>query len=185
MNRPRPLGGGSLSLAFPVRVRKNSGMDIFEEFIGVVNALKAAKIEFAVCGGFAMALHGLPRFTQDIDLLVRPDDLEPIVDVVKSCGFDVDSGIMQFGIDTNRQTEIRRVNKIFGKEYLTLDLLIVGPSLDDVWARKVDFTYRDQTVPAVSAAGLIKMKRIAGRPQDLADIDRLENKNNDPAALPD
>ena len=154
-------------------------MDLFEEFIGVVTALKAANIEFAVCGGFAMALHGLPRFTKDIDLLVRPEDLELIVATVKPHGFDFDAGFMTFGIGTNRETRIRRINKLIGSEYLTLDLLIVGSELADVWALKTDFVLRNFTVPAVSATGLIKMKRIAGRPQDLVDIDRLGFKINE------
>lgn len=47
-------------------------MNLRDEFLGVLDALTGAGLDHAVCGGFAVAIHGYPRLTQDIDLLILP-----------------------------------------------------------------------------------------------------------------
>ena len=63
-------------------------MNLTDEFPALIVALQHAQIDFAVCGGMAMALHGFPRFTNDIDLLILPADLARTLAVAKQCGFD-------------------------------------------------------------------------------------------------
>jgi hypothetical protein len=159
-------------------------MDIYKEFIDIITALQAEKIDFTVCGGFAMALHGLARFTQDIDLLVREADVDKIVHLMKNFGFLIDAGIIPLAVQTRHAFQLRRVTKIIGQDYITLDLLIVGPSLEDVWQNRIRFDYAGNTVPTVSVLGLAKMKRLSGRLQDLADIERLGINPYDPAIQP-
>lgn len=160
-------------------------MELHEEFIRVAAALQSAKIDFAVCGGFAMAIHGFPRFTKDIDLLVLPGDVERIIPVVQSLGFDFDAGTMQLGVESRFPQDVRRINKVCGTEWLVLDLLIVNPRLDDVWKERETFAWGDVQIAVVAAAGLAKMKRRAGRPQDLVDIVRLGFDPDDPAIQAD
>ena len=50
--------------------------DLQEELLGLCQAFASEGIEYAVCGGMAVAVHGYPRATQDIDMLVREEDLE-------------------------------------------------------------------------------------------------------------
>jgi hypothetical protein len=50
--------------------------DIFEEFLGLIKKFNQRQIDYAVCGGWAMAIHGAPRATVDIDLLVSPENLK-------------------------------------------------------------------------------------------------------------
>ena len=159
-------------------------MNIYEEFVGIVTTLQAAKIDFAVCGGFAMAIHGLPRYTKDIDLLVRPEDVERVVRAVRVRDFIFDAGTMRFGEATPREQDVRRINKIVDRDLLTLDLLIVGRNLEGVWLGKEVYNWNDFDVCTVSALGLARMKRAAGRLQDLADIERLGIDPNDPAIQP-
>ena len=52
---------------------------LLDEFKSITAALNDAGIDYAVCGGWAMAIHGLPRATMDIDLLVLADDLDRIL----------------------------------------------------------------------------------------------------------
>ncbi len=156
-------------------------MDIFEEFIGVTKALQVANIEFAVCGGFAMALHGLPRFTEDIDLLVRRDDVERIVKLMSAIGFEFDAGTIPLAVRTRHPIALRRITKIVGENFVTLDLLSVNAGLDDVWRERETHALNGVNIPSVSVLGLAKMKRMAGRLQDLADIERLGVDPNDPA----
>lgn len=158
-------------------------MDLAEEFTALIIGLQAANIEFAVCGGVAMGLHGFPRFTKDIDFLMQPGDLSRVLAVAKNCGFEDQVVSMSLG-QAERACEIRRLNKFQGEDHLMLDLLLVVPSLQDVWSGKVPFAWRGLTVFAVSAAGLAKMKRLAARPQDLLDIETLGFKPDDPAIQP-
>ena len=63
--------------------------DLYEEFKSIVSALEERGIDYAVCGGLAMAVHGLPRATVDIDLLILAESLEEAKAVVRSLGYTI------------------------------------------------------------------------------------------------
>jgi hypothetical protein len=63
-------------------------------------------------------------------------------------------------------------------EALSLDLLLVTPQVQDVWETREKIDFLGKRLSVVSLSGLIKMKRLAGRPQDLADIHRIENEES-------
>lgn len=146
--------------------------DLYAEFIAITNALEQRGIEYAVCGGWAMALHGAPRATIDIDLLILADALDEVWQTAYSLGYDIKGLPMTFH---GGAVEIRRVSKIdeASGNVLTLDLLLVTPELQDVWATRERVTGVNESLTVVSRAGLIKLKTISGRMQDLADIERL------------
>jgi apolipoprotein N-acyltransferase len=154
-------------------------MNIAEEFVLVITTLQAAGIDFAVCGGVAKAVHGLPRFTRDINLLIQPSDLDAAIEALKACGYEFDSGNIPFAT-----VNIRRITKIVGPDFLVLDLMIVNDWLAEIWNKRERIEWNGNSVPAVSAVGLARMKRLAGRLQDLADIERLGFEINDPAIQP-
>ena len=159
-------------------------MDLFDEFQKVIVVLQREGIEFAVCGGIALALHGHPRFTSDVDLLVQPQDVERIVALLQAdLSFKFDAGQMPFG-QGSQQHMIRRITKIVGQDPLILVLLIVAPVLEDVWDSRETFAWRELRLPVVSAIGLAKMKRLAGRPQDLVDLASLGFDPNDSIIQP-
>ncbi len=143
---------------------------LLDEFKAITSALNEAGIEYAVCGGWAMAIHGLPRATMDIDLLVAADDVKKIWGIAQTLGYDVE------GLPLHFEIEIRRISKIDreSKKLITLDLLLVGDNSVDIWAKREEVKWREGTTWVVSKDGLIKMKRIAGRPQDLLDIEKLQ-----------
>jgi hypothetical protein len=159
-------------------------MNLTDEFTALIAALERAQIDFAVCGATAMALHGFPRFTNDIDLVILPRDLEKALAVAKECGFEDAPEAIRLGQQSGRPCEIWRINKFKGEEFLTLDFVLVTAVLEDVWAGRTRFAWKDRAVPVVSAAGLAKMKLIAGRPQDLVDIQTLGFRADDPAIQP-
>jgi hypothetical protein len=66
-------------------------------------------------------------------------------------------------------------------ELLTLDLIVVGAELEPVWDSRVVGTFRGRDIVVVSRDGLVTMKRIAGRDQDLVDIKALENPDDQDA----
>lgn len=150
-------------------------MDFYEELSGLIAALAEAGVDYAVCGGVALAIHGHPRFTKDIDLVVREDDLERIRRVAASVGFSLPALPMTFDAGSSKERRVHRLSKVDGEELLTLDLLVLrGSDFEGVWQDREEFAWRGRPVRAVSRRGLITMKRAAGRPQDLVDIELLE-----------
>ncbi len=149
-------------------------MDLEQELEHLISALDDEGIEYAICGGLAVAIHGYPRATRDIDLLVRKEALERVESAVAKAGFTLVSGIIPFNAGQELERNVYRISKARGEDLLTLDLLLVPPFLEDVWKSREKYRVGEHDYWIVSREGLIKMKRIAGRPQDLADLDRLE-----------
>ena len=148
---------------------------LLEEFKSITDALNNAGIDYAVCGGWAMAIHGLPRATIDIDLLILDEDLEQAWALARECGYDVEGLPLHF---SDGAIEIRRISKIDkeSKRLYTLDFLLVTESLRDIWSAREVIAWEDGVTRVVSKAGLIELKKIAGRDQDLVDIKELERK---------
>ena len=119
-------------------------MNLADEFTALIVGLQAAHIDFAVCGGWAMALHGFPRLTRDIDFLVQPDDLLRILDIAKKCGYEEVVETLTLGPRDNPTCVIRRINKFQAllrppEERLSVcvpSLLPPSPSLPDGQCRK-------------------------------------------------
>ncbi|HEY0427364.1 MAG TPA: nucleotidyltransferase family protein [Pyrinomonadaceae bacterium] len=149
---------------------------LLDELLQLISAFEENEIEYAVCGGLSLAIHGFARATLDIDILIQPESLEKAFKVGAENGFDI------HGLDISlkeRVVEIRRVSKIDSNgEVLSLDLLLVTPQVQDVWETREKIDFIGKKLLVVSREGLIKMKRLAGRPQDLADISRLENEES-------
>ena len=154
-------------------------MIIITELLALIAALKAANLSFAVCGGLAMAIHGHPRATQDIDLLVREEDLPAILKVAESVGFWIPSGRMPFRPNTSEAMEICRVSKAVDSTLIPLDLMIVTTFLEDVWESRIEGALGETRCDVVSRDGLIKMKTVAARKRDLDDIEKLTGNTSD------
>jgi hypothetical protein len=148
-------------------------MDLYSELLALLDVLEKESIEYALCGGVAVAFHGYPRFTKDIDILVRPQDLPRVKEAVARRGFVLDSGRLPFGLGTRNEREVHRISKVEGKEVLTLDLVLVNQVLDDVWNGRERFEWQGRQVQVVSREGLAVMKRLANRRQDLLDLEKL------------
>ena len=148
-------------------------MDLYEEFANIIEALEQSSAPYAVCGGLAVAFHGYPRFTKDIDLLVREEDLPLVKQAVEPLGYTVDAGPIPFDVGGPRHRVADRVSKIQQGEVLTLDLLVPSPALESIWNAQQVFEWEGRQVRIVSVDGLVRMKRLAGRRQDLLDIEKL------------
>ena len=73
-------------------------LDPVTELERLVDAFEADEVGYAVCGGLALAVHGHPRATKDVDLLVQPDELDRAIEVAKRVGFDIPARKMTFGL---------------------------------------------------------------------------------------
>ena len=149
---------------------------LLQELAEIISVLNHNEIEYAVCGGLALTIHGFPRATFDIDLLIKSNSLEEAYALAAEKGYDIKGLDMSF---KERAVEIRRVSKIDDDgEVLSLDLLLVTPQVDDVWETREKLVWENQDLWIVSREGLIKMKQLAGRAKDLIDIDRIQNEEN-------
>ena len=149
---------------------------LLDELSQLISALDENEIEYAVCGGLSLAIHGFARATLDIDILIRAESLEKAYKIAETKGFDIRGLDISF---KESAVEIRRVSKIDDNgEVLSLDLLLVTPQVEDVWETREKIDFLGKRLSVVSRKGLIKMKTLAGRPQDLADIERLKNEES-------
>ncbi|MFT5327144.1 MAG: hypothetical protein ACI8P0_005033, partial [Planctomycetaceae bacterium] len=108
-------------------------MDLREELNQLIESLNREQIPYALCGGMALAVHGHPRFTQDIDLLIQESDLQRLIEVAERLGYRDISGWLRFNTGTDRETKLYRLLKPLGTENLMLDLICVTSQFEDVW----------------------------------------------------
>jgi hypothetical protein len=149
-------------------------MNLVDELYAITAALTAAGIRYAVCGGVAVTLHGATRSTKDIDLLILPADVQRTLDVVRPLGYVFAAFPMTFDAGTERERHVQRVSKIEGSEHLLLDLLVADAAFEGALDDRVEVQLPSGPMAVVSRAVLIRMKRLAGRAQDLADLEKLE-----------
>jgi len=128
-------------------------------------------VEFLIVGGHAVAFHGHPRLTEDLDLFVRPNAINGarIVEALKAFGF----GSLEITADDFRADD--RVIQL-GRTPNRVDLLtrLYGVDFDSAWSRRVEATFDDIPVAMISRNDLIANKRATGRTQDIADAEFLE-----------
>lgn len=156
-------------------------IDITDELRRVVKALDEQKIDYALCGGMAMGVHGSLRTTIDIDLLIQSGSLDNVFAIAKLLGYNVRGKDTTF---SHGAVEMRRVSKVDPKdgELLSLDLLLVTPEIRTVWESRLQAEWEGRTLSVVSVDGLIALKRLRGSTQDLADIEALTNEALDEAS---
>lgn len=149
---------------------------LIDELSRIIDAFDEKGVAYAVCGGLALAIHGFVRATVDIDLLILPESLEQSYQIGIENDFDIRGLDISF---KERAVEIRRVSKIDADgEILSLDFLLVTPAIEKVWETRESIDFRGRKMWVVSREGLMIMKSLAGRPQDLADLDRLQNEES-------
>jgi hypothetical protein len=154
--------------------------DLIDELAGVIAAMDAATIPYAVCGGLALGILGYPRATIDIDLLIAPEDVDRAKAAVGRAGFDVPARKMIFGLRAGKRREVLRISKLDADgAMLTLDLLLAGEELVEVYRTRIQVPWQGRSIWVVTREGLATMKRLAGRPRDLSDLATLEGRAED------
>jgi len=141
------------------------------DFVEMLSALCAAGVEFLVVGAHALAAHGLPRATGDLDIWVRrsPENATRVLEALRA-----------FGVPLHDLTadDLTRPDVVFqiGVVPCRVDVLtgISGVDFEGAWARRMPFQVETLSIFCIGRADLIANKRAAGRPQDVADVARLE-----------
>lgn len=149
-------------------------MNLVDELHAIAAALRSAGIRYAVCGGVAVSAHGAPRSTKDIEVIIAPEDLPRALEAVRPLGYVFPALPMTFDAGTERERNVQRVSKLQGRDHLLLDLLLANGSLAGALDDQLEVQLPEGPLAIVSRATLIRMKQLAGRAQDLLDLERLE-----------
>jgi hypothetical protein len=143
-----------------------------EDFRDILLELSDARADFVVVGGHAVAFHGHPRATKDLDVLVRahPENARRVYRALAAFGaplaaFEVNErdfatydGVLQIGLPPRRIDILNKAS---------------GITFDEAVADGATFSLEGRTIPVIGLAALLKNKRAAARLQDLADVEAL------------
>ena len=148
------------------------------DFKDMLSCLKDAEVEFVIVGAYALAAHGFPRATGDIDIWVRnsSENAQKIMSALKKFSAPTSN------ISEEDFTSPDMVVQI-GVEPCRIDLLtrISGVEFDAAWRNKVSITIDDLEIYVLSKADLLKNKSATGRDKDQGDIAWLEKNRSDEA----
>jgi len=148
--------------------------NLIEELKEIAKVLDQNKLAYALCGGLAVGLYGESRATIDIDVVVHPEDLEKIIEVLAKKEFAKYSDPMPL---EKGLMSIQRLLK-FGEgepEVLMLDLCMPDKKThEEVWQGWIKMDVEGVDIWVVSKEGLIEMKRSRSSEKDVADIKALE-----------
>jgi hypothetical protein len=136
-------------------------------------SLNSHQVEYMIVGAHALAFHGYPRYTGDIDILIRPSEenarrLENLL---------LEFGFASLGLSATDLLERERVIQL-GLAPNRIDLLtsLTGIEFDEAWKDRVKAELDGLPVVFLGRTALIRNKRATGRAQHIADADALEQK---------
>lgn len=146
-------------------------MDLAPDFDEFIASLTARGVEFLVVGAYALAFHGAPRFTGDLDVLVRPtlDNAARLLTALESFGFSVEELTPEVVVERRRMLKM-------GTPPVQIHVMstISGVEWDEAWADRIQGPLGRHAIYFIGRDTFLRNKRAAARPKDLADIDALK-----------
>jgi hypothetical protein len=153
-------------------------MDLLEELKKLSQKLDQAGIDYALCGGLAIAIYARPRATLDIDIMVQQDYFSNTKQVAEGLGYTMSSAMMEFNDGAVKLQRLSKLDKSTG-EYFVLDLLIVTPETTKAWDDRVKVEWEGYPLKVISPQGLILLKSLRNSGQDKEDIEYLRSLENE------
>lgn len=147
---------------------------LIDEYKAVIRALQAANVSFLIVGGVAVIAHGYARTTGDLDLWVKPDNAQkPLIkDALVSIGYEAEDFTALDGFDFTEAV-------VFSLNYYPdkIDILtrVNLVNFDEAYLQRQMIEVDGLTIPVVHLQHLVLSKFNTGRPQDAADISRLQD----------
>lgn len=138
-----------------------------------VECLRSNKVEFLIVGAIAVAWHGFPRYSGDVDFLVRPshENALRLIAALEQFGF---GGLGLTVDDFSREDRVIQL----GVEPNRIDLMtsISGMPFDEAWASRIPAVIDGVQIDVIGREALIRNKRASGRSKDLIDAAELERQ---------
>jgi predicted nucleotidyltransferase len=153
-------------------------LDLPQDYTDLLHELLDAGAEFVVVGGWAVAVHGHGRATDDLDLLVRPT-LENAVRVYEALQ-RYGAPLAAHGVTADLFATERYGYRI-GVKPILIEILttVSGIDFDEANRDRIVVNIAGRAVPFIGRSALLANKRAAGRAKDLADIEALETVDSD------
>ena len=145
------------------------------DFLDFIKLLNKHQVEYMVVGGYAVGLHGYPRYTGDLDIWINISDSNADKMLIALNDF----GVKIEGLTKNdflRENPMSGVH--FGREPLRIDILnsIDGVKFEECYSQKQVTKFEGVTIHYIHFKDLKKNKLSTGRSKDKADIEELESK---------
>lgn len=145
-------------------------MELAPDFSEFFDSLTAHDVEFLIVGGYALAFHGAPRYTGDIDILVNPTiaNATRLLESLEAFGFPVGQLRADDVIEPARMLQM-------GVEPIQIHVMsaIDGVTWDEAWAGRQMAHAGSRDLPFIGRRDFVRNKRASGRLKDLADIEAL------------
>jgi hypothetical protein len=142
-----------------------------QDFIDLLRAFAAAEVRFLIVGAYALALHGRPRATGDLDVWVdaTPENARRVVRALAEFGAPVSE-------ISAADFESPGVTYQIGVPPGRIDILteLTGITFAEAWPNRLRRAFGDVDVDFIGRASFIRNKRATGRPKDLGDIEGME-----------
>lgn len=147
-----------------------------KDFIEFLEICNKHALKYLVIGGYAVSIHGYPRYTKDLDVCIESSDAnaEKMIEVID-----------EFGFRSLRLTKNDFLKKNFiiqlGNDPVRIDILNDMDSVpyEQAWNNRREVMFEDIRINFIGYHELLLLKAEAGRKQDLADIDKLKARNKD------
>lgn len=145
-------------------------MPLNQDFAELIHHLNTADAKYLVIGAYAVMIYTFPRYTKDIDFLIEPtpDNAEKVYEALKTFGAPLENisvedlkkpdMVLQIGVEPNR-----------------IDIItsIKGSHFGELWKNKKEEKYGTEKIYIPGLKDLVRIKKLAGRPSDLRDIETL------------
>jgi len=145
-------------------------MELSPDFKELLALFNARNVEYVITGGYALAFHGAPRYTGDLDILVKPDrgNAQRVLDALQAFGF------ASVGLTVGDFENPGKVLQL-GVLPVRVDIMtsLTGVSWEEAFAGRAVGSYGDVPVHYIGRAQFIANKRATGRTRDLADLEAL------------
>jgi hypothetical protein len=141
------------------------------DFVDLLRAFVAADVRFLIVGAYALALHGRPRATGDLDLWVdaTPENARRVIEALTFFGAPVSEVSAH---DLSSPGVVYQIGVPPGR----IDILteLTGLTFDEAWIDRVRRPFGDVDVDFIGRDAFLKNKRATGRAKDLGDIEGME-----------
>ena len=145
-------------------------MEVQPDFKELLELFNKHLVEYIIVGGYALAYHGAPRFTGDMDIYVKPDpqNARRIMAALDEFGF---------GLVGLKPEDFEKPDKVvqLGVQPVRIDIItsIIGVSWEEAYAGCEESKYGDIPVKYIGLKEFILNKRAMGRKKDLSDLEAL------------